>query len=55
MPSLGELQAEGVLFAGAEADVSKCLDQVVTGLVDRITALAGVPAKILDAYRWYQE
>ena len=52
---LEELQMRGIPFAGAGVDVFKCFDQIIRDLVYRLAGTAGMPSKVLDTYRRYQE
>ena len=42
-------------YAGRATDIFKCFDQIVRDLVYYLADVAGMPKKILNTYRRYQE
>ena len=52
---LEEHNMTGTPFSGAGVDVFKCFDQIVRDLVYYLADVAGMPNKILNTYRRYQE
>ena len=46
---------KGEHIAGAAADVHKCFDQIQRELVYKIADAAGIPTRVLTAYRSVQE
>ena len=47
--------SSAVPFSGGATDVFKCFDQICRPLLYYLATVAGIPRRILDAYRRYQE
>ena len=52
---LEEHNITGTPFSGTGVDVFKCFGQIARDLVYRISDVAGMPKKVLNTYRRYQE
>ena len=50
-----EIEAKGQFCTGGAADVYKCFDQLNREVIYRMAELGGMPPRVLDAYRRYQE
>ena len=40
---------------GGAVDIAKCFDQILRPVVYKVAALAGMPPRVLESYRRYQE
>ena len=45
----------GTDYSGGSADIFRCFDQVQRPIVYKVLQLAGIPARVLNAYRNFQE
>ena len=50
-----EVEDEAMHTTIGTADVFKCFDQLIRGTIYQLVALSGMPARILTAYRRFQE
>lgn len=53
--TLEHAQLKSNPFAGGAVDIHKCFNQIYRGLLYAIAAIAGIPARVLHAYRTYHE
>lgn len=52
---LEEAELQGHDLTDVAADVFKCFDQLVRETINQLAALAGMPERVLDAYRRFRE
>ena len=45
----------GIDYSGGAADIFKCFDKVQRPIVYKVLQLAGMPTRVLNAYRNFQE